>query len=56
MHGGSLDDQGLQNRWEPVWFDRLPVKPVRPGSVWAGTKPAQIQNHRIFTHMRQNLR
>ena len=21
--------QGLQDRWEPVWFDRLPVKPVR---------------------------
>ena len=23
--------QGLQNRWEPVRFDRLPVKPVQPG-------------------------
>ena len=45
--------QGLQNRWEPVRLDRLPVKPVRSGltgyrlpvkPVWAGTKPAQIQN------------
>ena len=24
--------QGLQNRWNPVRFDRLPVKPVRSGS------------------------
>ena len=24
--------QGLPNRWEPVRFDRLPVKPVRSGS------------------------
>ena len=24
--------QGYPNRWEPVWFDRLPVKPDRPGS------------------------
>ena len=24
--------QGSQNRWEPVRFDQLPVKPVRTGS------------------------
>ena len=24
--------QGSPNRWEPVQFNRLPVKPVRPGS------------------------
>ena len=24
--------QGSPNRWEPVRFDRLPVKPVRSGS------------------------
>ena len=23
--------QGLRNRWEPVRFDQLPVKPDRPG-------------------------
>ena len=28
---GPTSRQGLQNRWEPVRFDRLPVKPVRPG-------------------------
>ena len=27
----STSDQGLRNRWEPVRFDRLPVKPARPG-------------------------
>jgi len=27
LYGG----QGSSNRWEPVWFDRLPVKSVRPG-------------------------
>ena len=25
-------NQGSPNRWEPVRFDRLPVKPIRPGS------------------------
>ena len=25
-------EQGSQNRWEPVRFDRLPVKPIRTGS------------------------
>ena len=24
-------DHGSPNRWQPVQFDRLPVKPVRPG-------------------------
>ena len=24
--------QGSPNRWEPVRFDRLPIKPIRPGS------------------------
>ena len=28
----AIHIQGLQNQWEPVWFDRLPVKPVRAGS------------------------
>ena len=28
----SARQQGSPNRWEPVRFDRLPVKPVRPGS------------------------
>ena len=28
----SNQKQGLQNRWELVWFDRLSVKPVRSGS------------------------
>ena len=37
-----LSDQGLQNRWEPVRFDRLPVEPV-----WVGTKPAQIQKFKF---------
>ena len=32
MYSPSTCDQGLQNRWEPVRFDRLPVKPVRSGS------------------------
>ena len=30
--GGSTCVQGSPNRWEPVRFDRLLVKPVRPGS------------------------
>jgi len=34
--------QGSQNRWEPVRFDWLPVKPIR-----AGIKPAQIQNSNL---------
>jgi hypothetical protein len=28
----AYSHQGSPNRWEPVRFDRLPVKPVRPGS------------------------
>ena len=28
----SARQQGSPNRWEPVRFDRLPVKPVRLGS------------------------
>ena len=28
----SCRDRGSPNRWEPVRLDRLPVKPVRPGS------------------------
>ena len=28
----STLNQDLQNRWEPVRFDRLLVKPVRPGT------------------------
>ena len=39
---GTACTQGSPNRWEPVRFDRLPVKPVRPG-----TKPAQIQNSNL---------
>ena len=35
--------QGLQNRWEPVRFDRR----SGPVPVWAGTKPAQIQNSNL---------
>ena len=31
-HYISTPPQGSPNRWEPVQFDRLPVKPVRPGS------------------------
>ena len=37
---GPREDQGSLNRWEPVRFDQLPVKPV-PVSV--GTQPAKIQ-------------
>ena len=34
--------QGLPNRWEPVWSNRS-----GPVPVWAGTKPAQIQNSNL---------
>ena len=56
-------NQGSPNRWEPVLFDRLPVKPVRPGyrsnrsgpvPVWAGTKPAQIQNSNLNSKKKKN--
>ena len=36
--------QGLPDWWEPVRFDRLPVKRSGPVPVWAGTKLVQIQN------------
>ena len=41
MGAQSACDQGLQNRWGPVRFDRLPVKPVRSGSGlgWYQTGP-----------------
>ena len=32
-------EQGLPNQWEPVWFDRLLVKPVRSGFGWYQTGP-----------------
>ena len=37
----SSQAQGLQNRWEPIRFDWLAVKPVRPGSglSWYQTGP-----------------
>jgi len=34
----ACDSQGSQNRWEPVQFDRLPVKPV-----WAGSGLGRYQ-------------
>ena len=37
----STLNQGLQNRWEPVRFGSGPVP------VWAGTKPAKIQNSKF---------
>ena len=31
MDGRASPEQGSPDRWEPVRFDRLLVKPVRPG-------------------------
>ena len=42
--GSTGQHQGLQNQWEPIRFDRLPVKPVRPGSGLTGqTGPARFR-------------
>ena len=43
----SHSKQGSPNRWEPVRFDRLPVKSVRPGSGLGRYQTGQIKNSNL---------